>query len=140
MKRDSQNIIFFDGRCKLCNRFIQFIFKRDKKHCFFYAPLQGTTAQSVVEEKDIHTLKSIVVLKNGHLFKESQAIEEIVSDIYPKTIWLLTLLSRIRLPSRWHYSFYNMFYRLVAKNRYQWFGKSSQMYQPTEVQNKYFLP
>jgi predicted DCC family thiol-disulfide oxidoreductase YuxK len=41
---EAEHIIFFDGVCSLCNAFIDFLIKRDKKSVLRYAPLQGRTA------------------------------------------------------------------------------------------------
>ena len=131
MDREFKKIIFFDGKCNLCDRFVNFIFKRDKSKQFFYAPLQGETAKKLLEEEDFQTLKSILFLKDGVKFKESRAIAEIMSLIYPKTTRAFKFLP---------YGFYDIFYNLVARKRYHLLGKKSDLYVPLEVQKRYFLP
>ncbi len=55
-----KSLILFDRDCPLCRRSIRFIFARDLKHRFLFAPLSGKTAQ---EE-----------LKNTRLLKENTLI------------------------------------------------------------------
>ena len=85
-------IIFFDAQCNLCDRFINFIFKRDLKRRFLYAPLQGTTAKQYLKEKDIQDLKSIIVFKKGIILKETQAIKIIMKQLYSSWSILFSLL------------------------------------------------
>jgi predicted DCC family thiol-disulfide oxidoreductase YuxK len=41
-------IILYDGLCGLCNRFNQFVLKRDRKDLFRFAPLQSSFASGVL--------------------------------------------------------------------------------------------
>ena len=42
------NVVFFDGVCGLCNRFVDFVLSRDRRAAIRFAPLQGETARRVV--------------------------------------------------------------------------------------------
>ena len=131
MNKESKKIIFFDGECNLCEYFINYIFSRDKIKQFFYAPLQGPTSKKLLENEDLENLKSIIFLEEGIKFKKSKAIAKIMQLIYPKTTRIFQFLP---------YSFYNIFYKWIAKKRYNFWGKKSHLYTPTESQKKYFLP
>ena len=124
-------LIFFDGQCNLCDRFVKFVFKRDFKRQFLYAPLQGQTAKQYLENEDIKSLKSIIFLKKGMALKEAQAIQAIFKLLYPPWSIVISVLPP------W---FFNFFYRFIAKRRYSFFGKKSTLYQPSKDQGKYFLP
>ena len=124
-------IIFFDAQCSLCNHFINFVFKRDTKRQFLYAPLQGATAKQYLKKEDIKTLKSVIVLKNNVTLKEAQAIQTVMKQLYPSYSVLFSIL-----PSK----FFNVFYRFIAKKRYKVFGKKEDLHQPSKNQRKYFLP
>ena len=41
-------IIFFDGVCGMCNRFVDLMLRADRKAIFRFAPLQGQTAQQLL--------------------------------------------------------------------------------------------
>jgi hypothetical protein len=43
-----QPVIFFDGICGLCNRTVDFVIARDHSRLFRFAPLQGETAQRLL--------------------------------------------------------------------------------------------
>jgi len=42
------HLIFFDRECKLCRRAVNRILKRDVEKVFFFAPLEGKTAQKFI--------------------------------------------------------------------------------------------
>ena len=127
----NKSIIFFDGKCNLCDRFVNFVFKRDMKRRFLYSPLQGQTALQKLQREDIEGLKSILVLKEGHVLKEAQAIQTVLKEIYPRFSMVLLVF-----PS----SFFNLFYRFIAKRRYTFFGKKENFYQAAQNQKNFFLP
>ena len=126
-----QDIIFFDGQCQLCDHFVNFVFKRDLKRQFLYAPLQGLTAKQNLKKEDTKNLKSIIFFKKGLPLREAQAIQEIMKKLYPRWSLLLSFL-----PSK----LFNFLYRFIAKRRYVFFGKKANLYQASIEQKKYFLP
>lgn len=125
-----KNIIFFDGKCNLCDRFINFVFKRDCKKQFLYAPLQGQTAKQYLKTKELKNLQSIIVLQKELILKETSAIKAIMKELYPRLSILFSIL-----PS----AFFNLFYRFIAKKRYAFFGKKELLYQASEEQKEFFL-
>ena len=127
----NQTIIFFDGQCNLCDRFIHFVLKRDTHRKFLYSPLQGQTALEKLQREDIHSLKSIVVLKKGLVLKETQAVRAVMEEIYPRCSILFSILPL---------SFFNIFYRFIAKRRYAFFGKKETFYQASDKEKDLFLP
>ena len=126
---ETKDIIFFDGVCNLCDRFVNFVYLRDPQKRFYYAPLQGPTAQKLLGEEA--NLKSIVYFKQGIVLRGVEGVREIVKVIYPRWVWLFKILPL---------SFYNFFYNFIAKKRYKIFGKKNQLYVPSEEQKKSFLP
>ena len=126
----NKNIIFFDGVCELCDWFVNFVFKRDSKKQFLYAPLQGETAQSYLKKEDILGFKSIIFYHQGKILKESPALKAIMKKLYPHWAFLLAILPNL---------IFNLFYRFIAKRRYAFFGKKESLYQAKEKQKKYFL-
>lgn len=126
-----KDIIFFDSQCKLCNHFVNFVFKRDTKRHFQYAPLQGQIAKQLLKKTDIEKLNSIILLHKEQVLKEAPAIQNIMSLLYP--LWSVLFFT---IPS----GFFNFFYKFIAKKRYTFFGKNKKLYQPSEEQKKHFLP
>lgn len=60
-----KDIIYFDGACGLCDFFVQYIYTRDKKKKFSFAPLQGKTAKKNLPKKYIDQLNTVVLETYG---------------------------------------------------------------------------
>ncbi|MCB9799686.1 MAG: DUF393 domain-containing protein [Candidatus Omnitrophica bacterium] len=130
-------IIFFDGVCGLCNRFVDWMLKRDQKGIFLFAPLQGETAQ----EKNLfqysnksEELSSILFCdENGKIHRASSAILSILVRL--GGLWNILGLLLI-VPSCLRDSVYDF----IARRRYQWFGQRASCRIPSEGEFKAFLP
>ena len=125
-------IIFFDGVCGLCNGFINFIMKVDKKKIFLFSPLQGEYANSNIPKHFSTDLKSVVLLSEGKFFSKSQAVIRIMVEI--GGIWKIALIGRI-FPE----FILDFFYGLIAKNRYHLFGKRTACRMPSKEKRSRFL-
>ena len=126
-----KTILFFDGQCGLCSRFITFVFKRDIQKNFLYAMLQGETAKQHLKKEDIEGLKSIIVLTDGVILREAHALRFIIKKLYPFSSFVLYLIPVV---------FLNIFYRWVAKKRYKFFKKTEMLYKLTKEKPELFLP
>lgn len=127
-----RNVVFFDGICHLCNGFVDAVIIRDKKHSFLFAPLQGTTAEELLPEKDRTDLNSVVYYESGKLYYRSAAILKILSGL--GGIYKLSALGWvIPAPLR------DVLYNLIAKNRYSWFGQRDFCRLPTKEERSYLL-
>ena len=127
-------ILFFDGLCGLCNTSVDFVMKRDTRDVFRYAPLQGETAAEHLAEKDRQDLDSVILKTPGGLYRHSSAVVRILWKM--PGIWpvLGTLLWLVPLPLR------HLGYRVVAKNRYRFFGKKETCRLPTPEEIGRLLP
>ena len=116
---DKKNIILFDGVCNLCNKSAQFILKHDKKKHFLFASLQSDAAVKLLLQfkHNNSNLSSIILIENDKIHEKSTAVLRIARNLSPG--WNL-LYYFIFLPKK----FRDYIYDFVAKNRYQWFGKS----------------
>lgn len=124
--------IFFDGVCGLCNGFINFIIKIDKRQVFTFSPLQSEFAKKHIPEQHIKDLTSVIYLKDGQQFSKSKAVIEILCDIGGP--WKLAAIGR-SIPS----AIQNKAYDLVAANRYKLFGKKETCRLPTPEERERFL-
>ena len=168
--RDAQRhpILFFDGVCGLCNRFVDFMLKADSRNRFLYAPLQGETARSLLGmdgeagggvagdhqtndpppggpvKSDSPGGPDTGGLQLGNprsfVFLEKDAFNEQSNAV---------LLAMRRLGGAWHliavlYVFprplRDFVYRIVARNRYRWFGRRDACRLPTPEERDRFLP
>ncbi|MCA0932007.1 DCC1-like thiol-disulfide oxidoreductase family protein [Lutimonas saemankumensis] len=111
-------VILFDGVCNLCNRSVKFILKNESKPQFIFASLQSDAAKNILLHYNIKNINpsSILLLANNKVFDESDAVLEICRNL--NRPWnMFTVFKYLPL------SFRDAIYRLVARNRYKWFGK-----------------
>ncbi|MDE2726808.1 MAG: DCC1-like thiol-disulfide oxidoreductase family protein [Gemmatimonadota bacterium] len=148
-----QPILFFDGVCGLCNRFVDFMLRSDSQHRFRYAPLQGETARRLLgvdgeagdrqpeggkagdhqAGREAVEPRSFIFLDKDRHFDQSNAV----------------LHAMVRLGGAWRliavlYVFprtvRDFIYRIVARNRYRWFGRREACRLPTPEERDRFLP
>jgi predicted DCC family thiol-disulfide oxidoreductase YuxK len=127
-------IVFFDGVCGLCNRFVNFLIARDRDAVFRFAPLQGETAAARLASADVCQLNTIVLLDDGGTYRKSDAVVRILRRLgagWPIVGRALAVLPR---PLR------DLGYSLVARYRYTVFGKKESCRMPTATERSRFLP
>ncbi|MEY3983085.1 MAG: hypothetical protein RL160_642 [Bacteroidota bacterium] len=128
-------IVFFDGYCHLCSGVVRWLLARDKKQRFLFAPLQGSTASEKLGLLPAQQVApdSLLVLDQGQLWKESDAVLHIVRNL--PGLWpILIILRVIPAPLR------NWVYRFIASRRYRWFGKHQTCMLPEPGHENRFLP
>jgi predicted DCC family thiol-disulfide oxidoreductase YuxK len=134
MDTASNHIILFDGVCNLCNGFVQFVIRHDKKHTFKFASLQSEYAASLPALKDkIGNSLSTVVLKQQeqYYFKSTAALK--IARLLAFPISFVYVFIIIPAPVR------DAVYNWVASNRYRWFGKRDECWLPTPELKDRFL-
>jgi predicted DCC family thiol-disulfide oxidoreductase YuxK len=128
-----EKIILFDGVCNLCNSSVQFIIKRDPKGRFKFASLQSEIGQLLLEQHGFHNgVDSFVLIENQRIYFKSSAALKVCRNL--NGIWKVFSILRILPPV-----FRDFFYDIVAKNRYNWFGKKESCMIPTNEMKKRFL-
>ncbi|MEK2690519.1 thiol-disulfide oxidoreductase DCC family protein [Bdellovibrio sp. GT3] len=128
-----RNVVFFDGVCHLCNGFVDAVISRDPNHYFLFAPLQGTTAESLLPAQDRESLDTVVYYESGRIYHRSAAVLKILSGLggvynVSRLGWIIPGFIRDSL------------YKMVAKNRYTWFGHRDFCRLPTAQERSYLLP
>ncbi len=127
-------IILFDGVCNFCNGVVNFTLRRDRKQQLRFAALQSDAGRSLLAqygwpEAD---LRSFVLVENGRLYHRSTAALRVcryLGGAWPLCRILLLVPRFIR----------DGLYNWVARNRYQWFGKSDTCRVPTPELRERFL-
>lgn len=127
-------IVFFDGECVMCSRFVNLMFKIDKKGLIYLASLQGETAKKMLPPLPNNRQEwSIFYLDNDKLYQQSDAVICICKQL--GGIW--HFISLIRIIPRVLRDF---IYRIIARNRYKLLGQC-QLYHLVNNQQKIrFLP
>ncbi len=131
---DTHPVILFDGVCNLCDSFVQFIIKRDKKGIFKFASLQSDVGQELLSESEINPneLSTVVMVYKNNYYTHSRVPLEVVKRF--GGLWPL-LYGFVIVPS----SLRNAIYNWVARNRYKWFGKKDACMMPTPDIRQRFL-
>lgn len=108
--------IYYDGYCKLCSGFIRLIIKYSKPGTFIYTPLQHATIQIPANFADTVILET----SDGNIFAYTDAVSIVLSNMSAPFRLINSLL---KLFPKF---FRNKVYKMIAKNRYTWFGKYDQ--------------
>ncbi len=128
------SILFFDGVCGLCNRFVDFAIVRDSRRLILFAPLQGETAVECLSSSDRERLDTVVFLNQGKAYRRSAAIVRLFWNL--GGIWKIAaaLLWLIPRPIR------DVAYRMISRTRYRFFGRKEACRLPTAAERGRFLP
>jgi len=131
MNTQGKHIIFFDGDCLVCNRFVQILLKIDANNRLLFSSLQSDCAKN-----NLHTIPknidSIVYMSPSGTYIKSEAILNICKTLgLPYSIAYFLKI----LPKKWRDAGYDYF----AKNRYKWFGTNKYCAVPNEQQRRKFV-
>jgi predicted DCC family thiol-disulfide oxidoreductase YuxK len=141
MASDPANpILLYDGVCGLCNRFVQFVLKRDAEDRFRFASLQSDLAATILQRhhRDPHDLDTLYLVTNyqepdERLTARSDAVLAVLRQL--GGFWRTAAFALQLLP-RW---LRDWKYSLVARTRYRLFGKYDACPLPREKDRHRFL-
>ncbi len=126
-------VILFDGVCNLCNSSVNWIIDHDKQNQFKFASLQSAYGQNKVKELGLQDnyMNTVVFEDNGKAYLRSDAALQILKQlggVYSLSVVFYIVPSFVR----------DWFYKIVANNRYKWFGKKESCRIPTpELKSKF---
>jgi predicted DCC family thiol-disulfide oxidoreductase YuxK len=129
------HLLFYDGVCAMCNGIVKRMLRVDQERVFYFAPLQGETAELA---RKLHPdfpveIETLVYVRHGALFLRSQAAALAMKEMpYPAKA-----LSWFRFLPVWLTDF---FYGIVARIRYRVFGKYEHCPLPPAEHRERFLP
>ena len=74
-----KNIIFYDGYCVVCSRFIRFLIKIDKRKIYSFANIPSKISDKILRNKmDGDQIGKFIVLYSGDkIYKKSDAVIQI---------------------------------------------------------------
>jgi predicted DCC family thiol-disulfide oxidoreductase YuxK len=126
-------IILFDGVCNLCSQSVQFIIQRDPDAYYRFSSLQSDNAQTLRNSYQIpEEVNSILLIEQNHVYTHSTAVLRICRNLSGAWRWLYLFII-IPRPIR------DLLYTILAKNRYQWFGKQAHCMVPTSEIKQRFI-
>ena len=127
-------LVLFDGVCNLCNGSVQLIIRHDPRGVFRFASLQSPLGEEMLARFGIdrRIVDSVILVEGDRWYRESDAALGIARRLGGG--WkALAVLRAIPRPLR------DALYRLVARNRYRWFGKQETCWLPTPELRERFL-
>jgi predicted DCC family thiol-disulfide oxidoreductase YuxK len=130
MTRDSpRSVVVIDGICVLCSRLYRFVSSRDHDGRFRFVTVQEPEGRALCQHHGIDpdNPATFILVEGDSGYVRSDAALRIVASL-PGWGWT-RLLRIIPRPLRdWAYD-------VVARNRYQWFGKNDVCLMPNTPKN-----
>lgn len=118
-------IVVFDGQCLLCNGWVQFLLRHDRRGHFRFASIQGQAGARLLADAGLQVqgLQTLLLVDGGRSWQHTDAILRVLHGLgWPwRAAWVAWLIPR---PLR------DGLYRWLARNRYRWFGRSDQCMVP----------
>jgi predicted DCC family thiol-disulfide oxidoreductase YuxK len=134
-----QHLILYDSDCMMCDQRVKWLFKRDRKHIFFFSPLQEETAKMWLGKLPPEPVKidSLILIEE---FRSSAPQLLLRGKAILRILWLLggawTVVGVLHfLPS----CLYDWAYRIIARHRHR-FNGSQQCQLPDPNLKDRFLP
>ena len=125
-----KKIIVFDGECLICNRFYKWVLRNDKKNVFMFTNIQSkfySENSNIDKSKD-----SIIVITKNKILYDCDAIVYILKITKTQLVIRFIISIFPRFVS-------NFFYQIIARNRYDLFGKKDTCYIPSKTELKRFI-
>ena len=133
-KSKTQPIVLFDGLCHFCDHSVQFILKRNSGKNLLFSSLQSESVKEFLSDKpnEFQSIDSILYVYQNKIFTKSSAALKIAKEL--NAAWFL--LSVFWIVPKFIRDF---FYDIIAKNRYQWFGKKEFCSIPSKEEKDRFI-
>nr|WP_299000181.1 DUF393 domain-containing protein [uncultured Allomuricauda sp.] len=114
-----KSVIVFDGECNLCNGVVGWLLKNADVDVFNFVPFQSNYGQEILRNNGFETdnLETVVLLDEKGVHTLSDGFLRILAKL-PQWKSLATIFGWVPRFIR------DSVYRLAAKNRVRWFGKS----------------
>jgi predicted DCC family thiol-disulfide oxidoreductase YuxK len=127
-------IVFFDGHCSLCNSTVDWMIRHDRRGELEFASLQGETAKRVIPaHAGAADYDTVVYSREGVIYERSTAVLRAIGDM--GGFWVIANVM-LYLPRVLR----DLFYRLVARNRFRLFGRRDTCRMPSPEERGRLLP
>jgi predicted DCC family thiol-disulfide oxidoreductase YuxK len=118
-------VIVFDGICNVCSGWVRFLERHRIEPPFKLIPMQSEEGKLLLSDYGIdpEDPTTFLVLDQGQQFRQSDGTIHVIAAL--GGLWSICEAARV-IPKVWRDSLY----RLLARNRYRWFGRRSTCYLP----------
>ena len=130
----TDQIILFDGVCKLCNAWSKFLIKYDKQRVFKLCNVQSDEGKAILLHFGFPTefYETMLYVNGGQYYQQSDAFFQVMAKLgYP---WKIACVFKI-IPKPLR----NWLYDRIASNRYRIFGKYDYCILPSPDHEARFL-
>ncbi|MGD8106044.1 thiol-disulfide oxidoreductase DCC family protein [Pantoea sp. FN0302] len=113
-----EQVVLYDGTCRLCNGWVNFLLRYDKYRTVRLAAVQSEQGKALLRWAGLSTenISTIVLIRQGKVYLRAEAIFRVMAGLpWP---WRILALLRL-LPA----TLSNRCYDLIASNRYRLFGR-----------------
>jgi predicted DCC family thiol-disulfide oxidoreductase YuxK len=131
---DTRAVIVFDGVCVLCNGWVRFLLRHDRRQRYRFAAMQTANGRALLAGHglDPDDPASFLLVENGQAWSDTDAIVRVVDGLGGP--WRLACALRV-LPR----GLRDRLYRFVARHRYRWFGRHDSCLLPPDGHESRFL-
>lgn len=136
---DSGAVIVFDGVCVLCNGWVRFLLRHDRRRRYRFAAMQGDAGRALLARHGLDPDDPVSFLlveydqrPTPRVSTDTTAIRRVLAGL--GGLWRIAHLAAV-LPAFVR----DPLYRLVARNRYRLFGRHDVCMVPTPEQRARFL-
>ena len=132
-------VIVFDGVCVLCNGWVRFLLRHDRHERYRFAAMQGDSGRALLVANGLDPDDPVSFLlveydigTSPRVSTDTDAMRRVLMGL--GGVWRIAGLSAL-LPRRVR----DPLYRMVARNRYRWFGRHDACPVPDPVQAHRFV-
>ena len=131
--------IVFDGVCMLCNGWVRFLLRHDRHHRYRFAAMQSDAGRALLASNglDPDDPSSFLLIEydrgpQPRVSTNSDAVRRVLVGL--GGVWRIAQLAAL-VPAVLR----DPLYRLVARNRYRWFGRHDVCSVPSAEARRRFL-
>jgi len=118
-------VVVFDGVCHVCSGWVRFLERHRIEPPFKLLPMQSEEGKALLAQYGIDPddPATFLVLEQGKPYTQSDGSIRIIVAL--GGLWRIFEMAKV-VPKPWRDSLY----RLLARNRYRWFGRRDTCYLP----------
>jgi predicted DCC family thiol-disulfide oxidoreductase YuxK len=131
---DDCPIIIYDGKCRLCSGFVQFVLRHDRRDCFRFIAAQSPLGTALYRHfgLDHVNYETNILLEQGRPWLKSEGSIRMFERL--GLPWSLLAIGRL-LPLQLR----DRLYETIARNRLRWFGVRQTCFLPDDGRADKFL-